>query len=223
MITLIGHQPIDFTYGENGACENLSNMCLQYEVADNPMFQIKSTTGTAPLVTIQGIGNVNYPETTIPASLYSIIGDFYSYTLNFEELGISSGCYEVCVYEISATSGINLVENGDFDSDLSGWTSASGVSIDIDSYTEDSVTLVASGGIAPYTYAVDEGDYQVSETFTELTPGTSYTFYAKDVNGVIGSIIFTLRDCSLFAGSYAADIVDIQAVEIKDCYANDFV
>jgi hypothetical protein len=218
-ITLIGHQPIDFTYKENGSCENLSDMCLQYETADNPMFQIKNTTGTAPLVTISGAG---IEETPIPIELYSISGNYYTYTLNFSELGITSGCYDLCVYEVDIATGTNLVTNGTFISDISGWTAATGVTLAIDSYTSDSVTVSASGGTGPYTYAIDGGAYGASATFTGLTAGTEYTFYAKDSNGVIGSTIFTLRDCSSFAGSYAFDIKDIPAVEIKDCYASDF-
>jgi hypothetical protein len=157
MITLIPHQPIDFTYKENGACENLSDMCLQYEIGDNPQFQIKNTSGTAPLVTISGTG---LEETNIPPDLYVISGDYYTYTLNFSELGISSGCFDLCVYEISSGIGSNLITNGDFASDLSGWTSATGITLDVDSYTEDSITLIATGGTPGYTYSINGGAYQ---------------------------------------------------------------
>lgn len=221
-ITLLGHQPIDFTYKENDPCEYLSTQCLQYEIADNPQFQIKNTTGTAPLVTIVGVGGTEFTETEIPSTLYSIEGNFYTYTLNFSELGITSGCYELCIYQISSSTGVNLVTNGTFGSDISSWTAASGVSLDVDSYTSTSVTLVATGGTGPYEYSNGGTTYQASETFTGLTAGTSYTFYARDVNGVIGSVHFTIRTCGDYAGAELNDLDDVYIAEIGNCELNDF-
>lgn len=221
-ITLIGHQPIDFTYKENDPCEKLSDMCLQYETADNPMFQIKVTGSSAPLVTIQGVGSTDYDEAYIPVELISVSGDFWTFTINFEELGITEGCYELCVYDIGLT-GTNLITNGTFVSDLSGWSAVDGLVLGIDSYTMDSVTLIASGGTAPYTYSMDGINYQAGTLFSDLDMGVPYTFYVKDSNGVIRSIPFTIIDCSAYSGSEAYDIKDLQAFDIKDCEAADFV
>jgi hypothetical protein len=116
-ITLLGHQPIDFTYKENDPCENLSEMCLHYETADNPMFQIKNTDVNRMFVTIQGTGSTDFPETLIPNSMREISGEFYTYTVDFDGLGITEGCFVICVYESE-----NLVTNGTFTSNLDGWT-----------------------------------------------------------------------------------------------------
>jgi hypothetical protein len=219
-ITLLGHQPIDFTYKENDPCESLSSMCLQYEIADNPQFQLKNTGTTAPYITIQGIGN-DFEETPI----YPVMDDtFYTYTINFSSLGITDGCFELCVYDIGST-GTNLVSNGTFLSDLSGWTVADGLVLLIDSYsnpstgvaTDGEVVLLASGGTAAYTYSTDGITYQASATFTGLSYSTNYTFYVKDVYGVVRSLEFEFRDCSDFADSELFDISDIKLFEIADC------
>jgi hypothetical protein len=226
-IILLGHQPIDFTYKENDPCEVLSDMCLQYEVGDNPMFQIKNTETTAPIVSIQGIGNTSFEAVV----LTPVISEgFYTYTVNFAALGITSGCYELCVYEVGS-AGTNLVTNGEFTSDLSGWTAADALMLDIDSLTKPTsgpatdgeVVLVATGGTGPYTYSINGVSYQVSTTFTGLSYGVDYTFYVKDANGIIDSIDFSFVNCADYGGSYAFDIKNLYAFDIKDCEAHDLV
>jgi hypothetical protein len=227
-ITLLGHQPIDFTYKENAPCERISDFCLQYETADNPQFQIKGDGETGVIVTIQGTGNTDFEEIAIPNSMLDVNGDYYTYTLNFEELGITEGCYILCVY---VPEGDNLVSNGNFASDLTNWSVVDGIELTIDNYTsptteeadDGEVVLLASGGTPGYTYSIDGVTYGASATFTGLSYGIVYTFYVKDSNGVIESIEFQFIDCSAYAGSEAADLVDILAYEIKDCEANNFV
>lgn len=227
-ITLLGHQPIDFTYSENGECENLSDMCLHYETTDNPMFQIKASDNSVPLVTIQGIGETDFDQVSI--SPISQGNGFFTYQLNFEELGITDGCFEICVYEGSQSSG-NLVTNGTFGSSLTGWITADGLVLDIASQINPSdnitcdgeIELIATGGTTTYTYSINGVTYQVSDTFTGLCYGNQYTFYVKDSYGVIRSIEFEFQDCTTFAGSDAFDIKDIRAFEIKNCEAFDFV
>ncbi|HMU09764.1 MAG TPA: T9SS type A sorting domain-containing protein [Ferruginibacter sp.] len=46
------------------------------------------------------------------------------------------------------------------------------------------ITATATGGIAPLQYSIDGTNYQVSNVFTGLAPGT-YTVYVKDANGCI--------------------------------------
>lgn len=220
-IILLGHQPIDFTYKENAPCEVLSDMCLQYETGDNPMFQIRATNGSVPLVTIQGIDG-DFLETHIPVNSIAVNGEFWTFTINFAELGISEGCFSICVYEAGAT-GVNLVTNGTFNSNLTGWIVADALVLDVASYTEDSVTLVATGGTEPYEYSIGGAVYQSSETFTGLSIGVTYTFFVRDAYNIIDSFEYTLRDCSSYAGSEAFDLINIKAAEINQCEAADFI
>jgi hypothetical protein len=227
-ITLLGHQPIDFTYKENAPCERISTYCLQYETGDNPQFQIKGDGSTGFFVTIQGVGDTEFEETGLPISLLDINGLFYTYTLNFETLGITSGCYMLCVY---VAEGDNLISNGTFTGGLTGWSAIDGLVLTISNYSnpttaeadDGEVELLASGGTASYTYSSDGITYGASDTFTGLSYETEYTFYVKDANGVIQTISFQFRDCSVYAGSEANDLIDVLCFEIKDCEANNFV
>lgn len=216
-ITLLGFQPIDFTYKENDPCENLSTMCLQYETADNPMFQIRANGGDAPLVTIIGVGNTSFNEASLTPT---ITGEFYTYEVNFQDLGITEGCFEICVYN---PIGSNVVTNGMFNTDLTDWLVINALILDVASHTDDSVTLSASGGTDPYGYSIDGITYGGSTAFTGLTSGEVYTFYVKDSYGVIDAIEFELADCSEFAGSESSELVDYFAIELKTCEAADFV
>lgn len=222
-IILIPHQPIDFTYKENSPCENLSDMCLQYETGDNPMFQVKADNGSVPLVTIQGTGGTELDEIDIP--IISQGNGYFTYQINFTELGITEGCFEVCVYE---ATGANLVTNGMFTSDLSGWSAIDGLQLGINSFSypvdcDGSVELEVTGGIPSYTYSMDGVIYQISNNFFDLCGGIPYTFWVKDSNGIIDSIPFTFRDCSSYEGSEAFDVKNIYAFEITGCEAFNFV
>ena len=46
---------------------------------------------------------------------------------------------------------------------------------------DGSATLIVTGGTAPYEYSIDGANYQSSNEFTGLAPG-SYTLYVKDAN-----------------------------------------
>lgn len=50
------------------------------------------------------------------------------------------------------------------------------------SSTDGSITISASGGVAPYTYNKNGGTFQISNVFTNLSVGT-FTIVAKDANG----------------------------------------
>lgn len=225
-IILIPHQPIDFTYKENEPCETLSTMCLQYETGDNPMFQVKRSGSSVPFATIRGTGNTDFDEVEVP--LLSQGSNYFTYQINFSELGINEGCFEICIYE---ATGATLVSNGTFGSDLSGWTVADGQSLIIDLFSNPSdhftcdgqVSLNNFGGTGPYTYSKDGINYSGSTLFTGLCYDTVYTFCVKDNYGVIECIDFEFQDCTAFAGSDAFDLKGIKAFEISLCEAFAFV
>lgn len=62
------------------------------------------------------------------------------------------------------------------------------------------VTLTATGGIAPYTYANGTGAYGASSVFTPLAAGT-YTFHIKDSKGCIKDTIIAIADTVFVTGS----------------------
>jgi hypothetical protein len=53
------------------------------------------------------------------------------------------------------------------------------------------ISVIASGGFTPYQYKLNNGSYQTSNSFTNLSAGT-YTVYVKDANNTIVSKIDTL-------------------------------
>lgn len=72
------------------------------------------------------------------------------------------------------------------------------------------LTLAGTGGLAPYTYSLDNINYQTSNTFSNLTAGTYY-YAVKDANGCSSfpSLILyvkTIREnCSvMYINGYAA-------------------
>jgi len=56
-----------------------------------------------------------------------------------------------------------------------------------------SALISATGGQAAYTYSQNGVNYQSSNSFTGLSAGT-YTFYAKDANGCVGTVSTTITE-----------------------------
>jgi hypothetical protein len=60
-----------------------------------------------------------------------------------------------------------------------------------------SITITPNGGLLPYLYSIDSVNYQVSNTFIGLSPGT-YTVYVKDANLTVISQTVVLTPQQLF-------------------------
>ena len=60
---------------------------------------------------------------------------------------------------------------------------------------DGSIEIFRSGGIAPYTYSLDNITYQALTKFLNLAPG-SYTAYVKDSKGCIGSQAITVTQAA---------------------------
>lgn len=112
----------------------------------------------------------------------------------------------------------NLVSNGDFTEDLTGWNVYESITLEIISVSnvsfggdcDGSITVSASGGTGPYTYSIEGTIFQGSGTFTGLCEGNYYAI-AKDTNGNEGSILITISqnvDCSLYEGVTIQDLID---------------
>lgn len=59
------------------------------------------------------------------------------------------------------------------------------------------ISITPNGGTSPYTYSIDSVNYQASNTFIGLSPG-SYTVYVKDANTTVISQTVTLTPQQLF-------------------------
>jgi len=128
----------------------------------------------------------------------------------------------------------NLVSNGTFATDLTGWNVYLGITIDLVSFIntifgqcDGSVVASASGGTGPYEYSIDGGEFQVSGTFIDLCQGNHYII-AKDVDGNEGILPFetfaNIGDCSFYAGSTLQDLIDsnITLGQTYNCTLGDF-
>ena len=76
--------------------------------------------------------------------------------------------------------------------------------------TNGSATVIASGGIAPYTYSWNDANNQTTATATNLAAGT-YTVTVTDASGCIASQNFTL--------SQPIPVVPPTVVDQEFCYA----
>jgi hypothetical protein len=65
--------------------------------------------------------------------------------------------------------------------------------------TNGSITATASGGVAPYTFSLNNGAFQATGNFTGLAAG-SYTVTAKTAAGCLGTANFTLTNPNPCAG-----------------------
>jgi gliding motility-associated-like protein len=66
-----------------------------------------------------------------------------------------------------------------------------------------SVSVAGSGGISPYTYAIDAGSYGSSTTFSGLSAGT-HTVHVKDANGCIKDSTVIISQPTPVSLSYTA-------------------
>ena len=67
--------------------------------------------------------------------------------------------------------------------------------------SDGKVILTASGGQSPYQYSLNNGPYQSSSVFSNLSAGT-YTFFVQDSAGCVASIYVTLtQPCMPFCPS----------------------
>jgi hypothetical protein len=72
-------------------------------------------------------------------------------------------------------------------------------------FTNGSVSITATGGIAPYTYSLDGVNYQPSNVFLNLGSG-AYTAYVKDSVNTVSNQSFTLTAQQIFQ-NYTVNLV----------------
>lgn len=141
--------------------------------------------------TIIGAGNgsiiINAIGGTVPY-VYSIDnGVTFFDTDTFENL--SAGTYNIVVKdakEITVTDMI-IIEAGVSDLSVEAFTTPASKLDESDG----EITVLASGGISPYYYSLDNINYQVSNNFTGLAVG-DYTVYVKDSIDIVRSVEVTV-------------------------------
>jgi hypothetical protein len=128
--------------------------------------------------------------------------------------------------------GDELLENGAFDDGLTGWDTVTSLSFTVVSLNESSlatcdgsIAITASGGTPAYSYSKDGITYQVGNTFNLLCAG-NYTIFVKDSLGMVVSQIIgigTSVNCLSYAGSEAFDVLALNAIDVKNCEAFNFI
>lgn len=123
----------------------------------------------------------------------------------------------------------DVIDNGGFQNGLDGWDTAtalqlSGVSTNETSLAacDGTITLTETGGTPTYLYSIDGINFVVSNVFSNLC-SDNYVLYVKDSNGITASVtvgVGTSIDCSLYAGAEANAVLNIEAINIKDCPAS---
>ena len=153
-------------------------------------------TANAPSISVIDIVNAsgiasNDGELTITATggtspyTYSI---GWAYQANNHFTGLSAGTYTIGVKDISGytdtiagilisslTSNVPVITGLDI-TDATSVVIADGV-----------ITVIASGGATPYTYAINDGEYQVSNTFSHLGFG-EYSVTVKDADNAVNRL-----------------------------------
>lgn len=126
----------------------------------------------------------------------------------------------------------NTVTNGNFDSNLNGWTYALKVSVTVAITNESAaeecdgeIEVSGSGGTGPYTYSIEGGVFGALTTFSNLCAGT-YVITVKDSLGNEGSAsvtVFTNVTCGDYEGATIQDLIDsgITLGQLYNCTLGD--
>ena len=132
-----------------------------------------------------------------PTYQYSIDGG-----ANFQASGVfgtlAPGAYTIIVEDANGCQdNINATIN-----DLSGITASITAQTDVDcnGNNSGSVTVTASGSVAPYEYSLDGGPFQASGTFNNLTAGV-YTVTAEDANNCLFPVTVTITEPTALTAS----------------------
>lgn len=126
---------------------------------------VQATGGTAPYL---------YEVTRVSFSMSNNSGIFYRIPANTYTVTATDALGVTASQTVTITN--NLLRPN---------ATASSIILPAGCLTRDAgFTVNASGGLAPYTYSLDNRTYQISNVFTGLTAG-NYQYIVKDANGCI--------------------------------------
>jgi hypothetical protein len=107
-------------------------------------------------------------------------------------------------FQLSST---NTLTNGDFESNLDGWTIYEAIEVEAtiineseDGLCDGEIEVSASGGVPGYTYSLDGGAFGATVIFSDLCSGI-YIITVKDSEGNEGSISVTVN-INIVCGDY---------------------
>ncbi|WP_170118884.1 SprB repeat-containing protein [Dyadobacter jiangsuensis] len=148
-----------------------------------------SNTGQITVGTSGGLAPLQY---TLNSGAY-VASDVFS--------GLAAGTYQVHVRDASGCTATRSVTVG----------SSTPMQVSVASKTDEScagaasgsVTIQASGGAAPYLYAVGNGAFGSNATFPGLSAG-AYSFSVKDNNGCVASVTDTIKTTSKLLATIAS-------------------
>ncbi len=118
---------------------------------------------------------------------YSVNGGAYGTSSSF--VGLAAGTYIVSVKDANSCPGISnaiTLTVGGPNPCPTITVSATGANPTNAGSANGSISASATGGVAPYTYRINSGNYSTSSSFTGLVPG-SYIISVKDANNCPGT------------------------------------
>ena len=176
-----GQYYFSVSYGSAGSCVLFSDTVTIIENTSISLSSVHSNTscnglsdgsvdlsvfgGTLPYTYLWSNGATTQDLTNIPAGFYSVVVT--------DGTGCSSTLSNIEIQEPSSMS-------------VSGYVSSSYNGQDISCYGgfDGQITASISGGMFPYTYAINNSSYSTANTFNGLTAGT-YNISYKDANGCV--------------------------------------
>lgn len=147
-----------------------------------------------------------YRSGGIPPYQYSLNGGSYQVSNQFANL--APGTYTVHVKDSKGcdfTSQVNLPQG----TGITVSASKTNVSACVN---DGSIQFVGAGGVPPYTYSINGVNFQSSNSFTNLAPGT-YTGTVKDFKGCTGTLNVTLNVTNITIDPF---IINASACDIAD-------
>jgi hypothetical protein len=117
---------------------------------------------------------------------YSIDG--ISYQSNYILTGLPAGIYSVYIKDANGCTAVTTATIINLELNVSCTTGNTSCN-----NNNGSITVNATGGLAPYQYSINGSSYQPGNVFTNLSPGT-YNVYIKDANGC-----FSTEQVTIFA------------------------
>ncbi|MCH7411839.1 SprB repeat-containing protein, partial [Belliella sp. DSM 111904] len=136
--------------------------------------------GSATITATGGTGSYTYSLLGTSESNNDGVFDGLSegtYTVNVVD---GNGCSYAVSFNITAPTGLVL-------------SLVNKVDVSCFAGSNGAITVMATGSVSPYTYSLDGGAAQSSNSFTGLSAGT-YTITATDANGNTASIDVTINE-----------------------------